>query len=144
MVKNIPLLFTFTNMSFRFIRLLIQVVISVIYVSIILHGLMTVKEVTQELFSRRISSKFKGINSFNLQNISLLIGVTFIFLLLFSVAGEVDVLASILLILNVFNIQLSLGVATVTVGPMIAEKICINLINSKIESAPLTPMDIFK
>ena len=120
--ENVPLLFTFFHMSFWFIRLIVQIIFAVIYIAIIYFGLFAVNEANRNSSIKKFTSKFKKLKSFTIINIGILSFLVFIVLLICSIHGHVGIIASSMLILNIFNIEVSFGAATVTLAPIVAEK----------------------
>ncbi len=68
-------------------------------------------------------SKFSILYSLNIVNIFIVFTVITIFMIICSITGTVDKIALILLFLNIFNIEISVGTAVVVATPVVVKKV---------------------
>ncbi|MGL4762807.1 MAG: hypothetical protein ACRCWG_15400 [Sarcina sp.] len=144
LIDNFPLLLVFFHMSYWFIRLIFQIVFSIVYISIIYNGCKEVLEVGSSHKGENSKFVLFKIKSFNILNISILSFIVLLILLAFSMKHNVGIIASTMLMFNLFNIDISLGTAVVTLGPAVIEQtakvaipfVCDIIINNKTPKPP--------
>lgn len=118
------------EMDFWIVHILFQILFTYSYIIIIYTGSFEVSEINDNFFYENPLSKFSGFTSFTLINILILIGCTFLTLLLLSSSGAVNPITLILLVLNVFNIEISLSITAMSLAPIYIEKTCTTIITS--------------
>ena len=144
LIDNFPLLLIFFHMSYWFIRLILQIIFSIVYISIIYNGCKKVLEVGASHKGENSKFVLFKLKSFNILNISILSFIVLLILLAFSMKHDVGIVASAMLMFNLFNIDISLGTAVVTLGPAAIEQtakvaipfLCDIIINNKTPKPP--------
>lgn len=140
-IDNSSLIIPFFKIDGWYFKLFIQIIISILYISIIFHGLRDIEQLNISKIDKKIFNKLSLIKSVTLKNIFITILVSTVSLFIFSFGGQVDEIAFIFLVLNIFNIEISVGTAAIVLSPIVVEKAYTKIVSRRRD--PLYDSNIF-
>ncbi len=131
LIDNGLVLINFLKIDGWYIKLFIQIMLSIVYVAIIFYGLGNIKQINNKNSNGKVYFKLGLIRSITIINMSITCIIIAVALLILSLGTPVNGIALTLLVLNVFNIEISLGTAIVTLTPIVAEKLYVKFTSRK-------------
>ncbi|NKF05312.1 hypothetical protein J1C67_14595 [Clostridium gasigenes] len=132
-LDNGLLIISFLKIDGWYIKLFIQIILSILYVAIIFYGVENIKQLNNKNSNGKVYFKLGLIKSITLINVIKTSIVIAVGLFILSLGTSVDGIALTLLVLNVFNIEISLGTAVVALTPIVAEKAYVKFTSRKLE-----------
>lgn len=138
-IDGLSTLIELFKIEYWYIKIFMFIFISILYVAIIYYGL---KEENQIYQGRKIS-KF-NLKVLTIKNIIILSLFVSIFFLITSNIPVIDIISTVLLVLSIFNIEISITTTAITVGTILTEKAVKKVIVSIRKSSNLKDSHIFK